>query len=118
MWNISSVNLEMRQGCVLSPLLFNLYSESIFQEVLGERGLGIRVNGVWVNNIRYADDTVLIADNMKDLQELLDAVGDSSKSLGLNINTKKTKFMIVSRKLEEHENASLTHNRCPIERVY
>jgi len=48
--------------------------------------VGVKVNGVWVNNIRYADDTVLIADNMKDLR-------DVSKNMGLNINTKKTKFI-------------------------
>jgi len=55
----------------LESLLFNLYSEAIFQEALEERNVGVKVNGVWVNNIRYADDTVLIADNMEDLRDIV-----------------------------------------------
>jgi len=66
--------------------------------------VGVKVNGVWVNNIRYADDTVLIADNIEDLR-------------GLNINTKKTKFMIITRKPQEFEDSSLTYENQPIERV-
>lgn len=107
----------VRQGCVLSPLLFNLYSEHIFQEALEDREIGIKVNGVWINNIRYADDTVLIADNVKDLQDLLIAVGEHSRNMGLNINTKKTKFMIVSRNSDEHQNAKIMHNNQSIDRV-
>jgi len=89
---------EARQGCVPSPLLFNLYSEAIFQKALEERNVGVKVNGVWVNNICYADDTVLIADYMEDLGDMLGTVGECSKNMGLNINTKKTKFMLVTRK--------------------
>jgi len=50
---------------VFSPR-FSLYSENIFQEALQERNMGVKVNGVLVNNIRYADDTVLIADKVED----------------------------------------------------
>jgi len=59
--------------CILSPHLFNLYSESIFQEALEELNVGVKVNDVWINHIRYADDTVLIADNMEDLRDMLGA---------------------------------------------
>jgi len=63
--------------------------------------VGVKVNGVWVNNIRYADDTVLIANNMEDLRDMLGTVGECSKNMGLNINTKKIKFMIITRKPQE-----------------
>jgi len=86
----------VRQGCVLSPLLFNLYSEGLFREALEDVEIGIKVNRVWVNNIRYADDTMLIADNMQDLQGLINTVGQHSRLMGLNIHTKKTKFMIIT----------------------
>jgi len=106
---------EVRQGCVLSPILFNLYSEAIFQEALEERNVGVKVNGV--NNIRYADDTVLIAGNMEDLRNMLGTVGECSKNMGLIINSKKTKFMIVTRKPQEFQNSSLTYENQSIERV-
>jgi len=64
--------------------------------------VGVKVNAVWVNNICYADDTVLIADNLEDLRDMFGTVGECSKNMGLNINTKKTKFMIITRKLQEH----------------
>ena len=95
---------------MLSPLLFNLYSEAIFQEALEDVEMGVKVNGVWINNIRYADDTVLIADNIHDLQQLVNKVGEQSKAMGLNINIKKTKFMIISRNPDVFINSILTFN--------
>lgn len=117
MSNTIQVRRRVRQGCVLSPLLFNLYSEAVFQEASKDVEMGIRVNGVWINNVRYADDTVLIADNIHDLQQLVNVVGEQSESMGLNINTKKTKFMIISRNLDTFENSSITFNAMTIERV-
>lgn len=107
----------VRQGCVLSPLLFNLYSEAIFQEALEDTEIGIKVNGTWINNIRYADDAVLIADSMDKLQQLLDIVGQHSNTMGLNINTKKTKFMVVTRDENAFNNSELTFDGKSIERV-
>lgn len=117
MSNNIRIRRGVRQGCVLSPLLFNLYSEAIFRVALEDVEMGIRVNGTWINNIRYADDTVLIAENMHDLQQLVDKIGEQSKSMGLNINTKKTKFMIISRNPNMHRNAIITFNATPLERV-
>ena len=62
----------VRQGRVLSPDLFSIYSEIIMRALEGMPG--IKAGGYNTNNIRYADDTVLIADNEKELQEMLDTV--------------------------------------------
>ena len=79
----------VRQGCVLSPDLFSIYSEIIMRALEGMPG--IKVGGYNMNNIRYADDTVLIADNEKELQEMLDTVvRESEEKKGLSLNKKKT----------------------------
>ena len=56
---------RIRQECMISPLLFNIYPESIFQRALEDIERGIKINRVWLNNIRYADNIMLIADNDK-----------------------------------------------------
>ena len=86
----------VRQGCVLSPDLFSLYSEIIMRNIEGQPG--IRVGGHNINNLRYADDTVLISENEKDLQQLLNIVESKSKEKGLELNSKKTEVMVISRK--------------------
>ena len=55
----------VRQGCILSPLLFRIYSEGIFREALDESDVGISLNGEKINNIRYADDTVIFTDSLE-----------------------------------------------------
>jgi len=118
---ITTSNLKIhrgvRQGCILSPLLFNIYSEKIFQESIAEENRGIKVNGTFVNNIRYADDTTIIADSIEDLQHLMNKVNEHSKEFGLNINNKKTKYMIISRNKVPHSNSFISINNEPIERV-
>ncbi|GFS12865.1 endonuclease-reverse transcriptase [Elysia marginata] len=85
----------VRQGCVLSLDLFSLYSELIMRNIDGLRG---HTGGHIINNLRYADDIVLIAENARDLQRLLDIVREKSKNRGLEINSKKTEITVVSRK--------------------
>ena len=89
----------VRQGCVLSPYLFNIYTEFIFRESNDLKG--ITIHGQNINNLRYADDTALIADDIKNLQNVVDKVKEVSSRAGLEMNVKKTKTMISSRKPED-----------------
>ena len=85
----------VRQGCVLSPCLFNLYTEFIFREL--ETMPGLTVGGRNINNLRYADDTVLLATDQQELQGLIDKTKLISQEHGLSINLLKTKVMVFSR---------------------
>jgi len=95
-----TVNRGVRQGCVLSPTLFNTYSEILFRQALNETEEGIKINGENINNLRYADDTVLIADSAEGLQELIDRVAEACDIYGMRLNCKKTKILIVSKNNE------------------
>ena len=86
----------VKQGCVLSPDIFNLYSEVIMRNL--EEHPEIKVSGKNVNNLRYADDMVLIAENEKDLQALLDIIERESLNKGLELHAKKTEVMVISPK--------------------
>lgn len=90
-----NIKKGVRQGCILSPSLFNLYTEKIFRQV--EDMKGIMVGGVNINNLRYADDTVLIADSAAQLQELINAVNENGKPYGMEMNVEKTKSMVISK---------------------
>lgn len=104
----------VRQGCILSPLLFNIYSEAIFTEALngGEyREEGININGKRLNNLRYADDTVLLAENEHELQTLINCVNNCSNRFGLNINKRKTKIMVISKNRNVQTNIMIEGKR-------
>ena len=64
----------VRQECILSPMLFNLYMERVFRIFLENIDIGIKVNGTRINSLRYADDTALMANITEELQRLLDAI--------------------------------------------
>ena len=75
----------------------------------------ISLNGERINNIRYADDTVIFADTLERLQQIMNIVTESSRRRGLYINVNKTKLMILSN--NKFINCTLNINRRPVERV-
>ena len=84
----------VRQGCVLSPCLFNLYAEYIRRNTrLEETQAGIKIAGRNINNLRYADDTTLMAESEEELKSLLMKVKEESEKVDLELNIQKTKIM-------------------------
>ena len=82
------------QGCVLSPCLFNLYAEYIMRNAgLDEAQAGIKIAGRNINNLRYAEDTTLMAESEEELKSLLIKVKEESEKVGLKLNIQKTKIM-------------------------
>ena len=83
----------VRQGCILSPCLFNLYAEYLMRNTgLEEAQAGIKNAGLDINNLRYADDTTLMAE-IEELKSLLMKVKKESKKVGLKLNIQKTKII-------------------------
>ena len=85
----------VRQGCILSPCLVNFYAEYIMRNAgLEEAQAGIKIAKRNVNNLRYADDTTLMAESKEELKSLLMKVKEESEKVGLKqLNTQKTKIM-------------------------
>ena len=84
----------VRQGCIFSPYLFNLYAEYIMQNVrLDEAQVGINIAGRNIKNLRYADDTTLKAESEEELKSLLMKVKEESEKAVLKLNIQKTKIM-------------------------
>ena len=82
------------QGCILSPCLFNLYAEYIRRNArLNEPQAEIKITGRNINNLRYADDTILMAESEEELESLLMKVKEESEKVGLKLNIQKTKIM-------------------------
>ena len=83
----------VRQGCILSPCLFNVYAEYIMRNAgLEETQAGIKIAGRNINHLRYADDTTLMAESEQELKSLLMKVKEESKKVGLKLNIQKTKI--------------------------
>ena len=93
-WTGSKLGKEyVRQGCILAPCLFNLYAEYIMRNArLDEAQAGIKVSWRIINNLRYVDDTTLMAES-EELKSLLMKVKEESERVGLKLNIQKTKIM-------------------------
>ena len=84
----------VHQGCILSPYLFNLYAEYIMRNAgLEEAQAGIKIAGRNINNLRYADDTIFMAEGEEELKSLLIKVKEESEKVDLQLNIQETKIM-------------------------
>ena len=87
----------VHQGCLLPPRLFNFYAEYTMRNAgLEEAQAGIKIARRNINNLRYADDTSLMAESEKELKSLLVKVKEESEKVGLKLNIQKTKIMASS----------------------
>ena len=94
MENRFEIGKEVHQGCILSPCLFNLCAEYIMRNAgLEEAQAGIKIARRNINNLRYADDTTLMAESEDELKSLLMKVKEESEKVGLKLNIQKTKIM-------------------------
>ena len=85
------------QGCISSPCLFNLYADYIMRNAkLDEAQTGIKIAGRNISNLRYADDTTLMAESKEELKSLLMKVKVESEKAGVKLNIHKTKIMAFS----------------------
>ena len=104
----------VRQGCILSPCLFNLYAKYIMRNTgLDEAQAGIKITRRTINNLRYADDITLMAESKEEPKSLLMKVKEESKKVSLKLNIQKTNIMasspITSWQIDEETMETVAH---------
>ena len=91
------IGKEVHRGCILSPCLFDLCTEYIKRNAgLAEAQAGIKIAGRNINNLRYADDTILMAESKEELKSLSMKVKEEGEKAGLKLSVQKTKIMASS----------------------
>ena len=91
----------VRQGCVLSPQLFNIILEMVMLHATYDSPIGINIQGHLINNLRFADGIVLLVCNEIDLQSIVDCVQQWSSNFGLKINIAKTEVQVISKQQQD-----------------
>ena len=112
----------VHQGCILSPCLFSLYAVYIMQnDGLDEAQAGIKIAGRSINNLRYADDTTLMAESKEELKSLLMKVKKESEKVGLKLSIQKTKIMasgpITSWQIDGETMETVTDFILPVSKI-
>ena len=97
LFNFSKLGKEYIKAIILSPCLFNLYAEYLMQNSgLDEAQAGIKISGKNINNLKYADDTTLMAESKEEVKSLLMKVKEENEKASLKLNIQKTKIMAFS----------------------
>lgn len=91
----TQIKTGVRQGCMISPCLFNLYSEEMMKVALEEKG--VRINETKIRAIKLPDYRAIIATNRRDLRQMLVKINEIAKEYGMKINLNKTKCMTISK---------------------
>ena len=91
----------VRQGCIISPYLFNIYGERIMSSALDTIIGGISIGGKTVKNLRYAHDTTTISETIRDVKHMIEKIRLESEKIGLYLNVDKTKMMVIGGNNEQ-----------------
>ena len=110
-----TVKKGVRQGCILSPILFNLYTDYMIEEAFDDLE-GCRVNGENLTNIRYADDTILVAESVDKLRQLLQSLSSKCSEYGMSLNQNKTKVMVLDGE-DANENINIAVQGSILEQI-
>ena len=109
-----TIKRGVQQVCILSPCLFKIYTEYLITEALEDRK-GIHINGQHITNIRYADETIILAESEQQVQHMIDKLDATCKQYGMAMNAKKTKTMIVEKTPEKQCEVNVNGQRLTLE---
>ena len=93
----SEIGRGVRQGCCMSPMLFNIYAEAMMIEAMDGVVKGVNIGGITLQDVRFADDQGMIASSETGVQKIMNALNNTATKYDMKINIKKTKVMRVSR---------------------